>query len=207
MEMLREKIESLSAQPNSNLLNEVVETLGDKLYRAAKTCETKLTPEVTPIHSISPAMRAANEMLNLHTSGLCMWGDWDDTRRVAVRDINRKHCANLIQHWKGTLMTNDLKEIWNKIGWDGCSTDEEVFGKLPEIENLAEQFKSKDSSCEENLLDLQFGENVVPMLDQEVSLNEIKSVSTKLRDGKSTADGWAPKMLTEVNEYCSRFCL
>ena len=63
--------------------------------------------------------------------------DWDDIRRVAVRDINRKHCANLIQHRKGTLMTNDSKEIWNKIGWDGCSTDEEVFGKLPEIEGLS----------------------------------------------------------------------
>ena len=86
-------------------------------------------------------------------------------------------------------MTNDSKEIWNKIGWDGCSTDEEVFGKLPEIEDLAKQFKSKDSSCEESLLDLQFGENVVPVLDQEVSLDEIKSASTKLREGKSTA-GW-----------------
>ena len=39
------------------------------------------------------------------------------------------------------------------------------------------KLKSKDSSCEENLLDLQFGENVVPVLDQEVSLDEIKSVN------------------------------
>ena len=86
-----------------------------------------------------------------------------------------------IQHWKGTIMTNDSKEIWNKIRWDGCSTDAEVFGKLPEIQDLAKQFKSKDSSCEENLLDSQFGENVVPVLDQEVYLDEIKIVSTKLR--------------------------
>ena len=38
------------------------------------------------------------------------------------------------------------------------------------------------------------------MLDQEVSLDEIRSASTKLREGKSTADGWVPKMLTEVND-------
>ena len=49
MEMLYDKVESLQSQPNSNQLNEVVNTLFDQLYKAAKTCETKVDKVIVPM--------------------------------------------------------------------------------------------------------------------------------------------------------------
>ena len=48
-------------------------------------------------------------------------------------------------------------------------------------ELVAKQFKSKDSSCGENLVDFDFDENVVPVLDQEVSLDEIMCAMAYLK--------------------------
>ena len=68
----------------------------------------------------------------------------------------------------------------------------------PEIKDLAEQFMSKDSGVDENLLELDFGENLVPVLDQEITVEEIDDASKYLKKGKSTADGWVPEMITEI---------
>ena len=94
-------------------------------------------------------------------------------------------------------MTKDSKKIWDHIDWNGnCKKD--AFEIYPEIDDLAAQFKSKDTIYEENLRCLDFGNNSVPVLDNEVSIDEIQEAS-QLKEGKSTADGWTPKMITEVS--------
>ena len=115
MEILREDIKSLTSHPNSTLLNEVVGSLSDRLYKAAKTCETKRTIVQAPSQEdTTPGMRAANEMLNRYSSGLCMWGDWNNVRRSAVDEISANHFAKMIKQWNETLKTNDPKKIWEK---------------------------------------------------------------------------------------------
>ena len=56
------------------------------------------------------------------------------------------------------------------------------------------QFKSKDATVEENLTD--FGTCRIPDLDDEITLDELKLACPK--EERSTADGWVPKMITEV---------
>ena len=199
MEMLQEKIETLSSSPSSNILSEVVNTLSTKLYNAAKTCETKINSIVVPVANPTPEMNEANEMMEKYSSGLCSWGDWNDAKKRAVEGISKKHYSSLIQQWSETLGSNDPKKIWERINWKGERKDE-TKDESPDIEDIAKQFQSKDSGNDEHLLGLDFGDKRVPMLDQEISLEEIKEADRHLKSGKSTADGWVPEMLTAVSD-------
>ena len=68
------------------------------------------------------------------------------------------------------------------------------------VEEIATQFKSKDTEDDENLFDVDFGNHQVEILDEEISIDELNKASKKIKEGKSTADGWVPKMITEVSD-------
>ena len=156
MDMLQDKIESLSALPCSNILSEVVETLSTKLYNAAKTCQTKINSSTAPIADSNAEMNVANEMMEKYSSGLCSWGDWNDARKRAVKGISTKYYKSLIQEWSETLDSKDSKKIWDRINWKGERKDESQDDS-PNIEDLAKQFQSKDSGNDKHWLGLDFG--------------------------------------------------
>lgn len=201
MEMMQGKIERLTMQPNAEQLNHVLDSINDKLYKTAKRCEKRVETVEKPVEQgVTASMVTADEKLKKYTSGLCSWEEWNDTRKEAVTTINKKHYAKLIRQWNETISSDDPKSIWEKIDWKGNCSNKDIFDESPEVEGLAEQFKSKDSIEDENLLDLDFGNNNVPELDQEISLDEIVRASQRLKEGKSTSDGWVPRMVTEVSD-------
>ena len=200
LEMMRDEIEYLNVQPNTTSLNNVISSLSEALYKAAKTCENKIE-RVTekPVHDPTPSMTRADEQLKLYSSGLCSWEDWNEIRMEAVEDISNRQYSKLIQQWNEVLSSSDSKSIWDKIDWKGKCADE-VFDGLPKLEELADQFQSKDGEEDECLMDLDFGENYVSVLDREITVDELKNASDHLKEGKSTSDGWAPQMVTEIKD-------
>ena len=199
--LLQGKLESLASQPTTENLNDVIDVLSTGLCNAARTCEMKHTNvETDAVPDKTDAMRTADDTLVRYSSGLCSWKEYDDANKAAVTEISAKHYAQMISSWENTLKSKDSKEIWNKIDWKGYCGNIDVFDVSPEVDDLASQFKSKDSVDDEVLLDIDFGSQRVPVLDDEMSREELENACTKLKEGKSTADGWVPKMLTEVSD-------
>ena len=198
--LLHRKIDYLVARPNEDTLNDVVDTLSKGLYKAAKTCESKPERIYTPVQDITQGMRSADEMLVKYSAGLCSWNEFQDVNKSSVKEINKKHYSTMINSWSETLRSDDPKDVWNKIDWKGNCKNDDIFDHSPDIQDLAAQFKSKDAEVEEDLLDLDFGDHRVPTLDDEISRDELDTASKKVKEGKSTADGWVPKMLTEVSD-------
>ena len=98
-------------------------------------------------------------------------------------------------------MCNDSKKIWELIDWKGYCKGDELSNELPEIESLAKQFQSKDNPSDVNdLVDIDFGDKCVNVLDEEILVEELETAVKRLKEGKATADGWAPRMITEVKD-------
>ena len=66
--------------------------------------------------------------------------------------------------------------------------------------DLANQFQSKDMKNEDNVCDIDFGNAYVQVLDQNITVDELNNASDRLKEGKSTSDGWVPKMVTEIKD-------
>ena len=88
--------------------------------------------------------------------------------------------------------------MWNTINWNGTFTDSDTSRK-PELEDLVERFAEKgqagrDSTvlCEAN------SSTYVPVLDDYITLDEIKDAQKCLKEDKSTSDGWVKRMVTNV---------
>ena len=200
LELMRTDVEILVEQPDQERLNLVVESLSTKLYTAASTCESK--PEIPPSTTAeyTESMVDADRVLHEYSSGLCSWEPWDTSRREAAGLISDMYYSSMIRSWNETLASNDAKKIWEKIDWKGNCNNENVSEEFPELEDLAKQFQSKDAGEDENLLDIDFGDAEVPVLDNEISFEEVNKASTKLKEGKATSDGWVPKMVTEIKD-------
>ena len=200
LELMQGDIEHLIREPTTTNLNIVMENLSDKLYNAAKTCESKVEKiNVQVQEDVTLRMQNADEKFKMYAAGLCSWDDWNDMRKEAVKDISSEHYKRLVQQWSDTLSSDDPKSIWSKIDWKGHCNDD-IFDGSPELDDLADQFQSKDVKDDECLIDLDFGENYVPALDQEITVDELKNASERLKEGKSTSDGWVPKMINEVRD-------
>ena len=199
LRMLEDKMNVLVSEPNTEHLNTVIDSLSKSLYNAAKTCESKPENIATPsLDATTPAMAHANETLVRYGSGLCSWEECHDARNEAVLEIREKYYAKEINSWRKTLQNSDSKELWSKIDWKGYSGSVDIFDHSPEIEDLVTQFKSKDSDLDEKVIDVDFGAHRVPILDEKLTLEELDAASKRIKEGKSTADGWVPKMMNEV---------
>ena len=58
---------------------------------------------------------------------------------------------------------------------------------------------------DENVLFIDFGSRKVLILDKDISLEELDGDSERLNKGKSTADGWVPGMVNNVNILASDY--
>ena len=127
----------------------------------------------------TPAMSHADETLFMYKSGICSWKECCDANKDAVSEIRNRHFEKEIASWSETLQSTDPKDIWNKIDWKGNSGNGDIFDHSPEIEDLASQFKSKDSDTDENVLGIDFGSQKVPVLDKNISREELDEASRR----------------------------
>ena len=102
------------------------------------------------------------------------------------------------RNWSNVLKSKDTKDIWNKINWKGTFTTSGQSEKQ-ELLDLASQFSEKGQAGREStvLCDAS-GTNYVPLLDDEISLEEIGEAQKRLKEDKSAGDGWVKKMVTNL---------
>ena len=92
----------------------------------------------------------------------------------------------------------DSKALWDRIGWNG-TVDSKNTNDFPELEDLRDQFLSKSETTDDSTLFKDVKQNQhVPILDDDVTLEEIEKAHATAKEDKSTADGWVKSMLTNV---------
>ena len=121
--------------------------------------------------------------------------EWQLVRDEAVeylrKDVSRKDHLN----WSSALSSNDARSLWMTINWKGSFASAEVGG-VPELDDLAAHFAAKgQAGRDSSVLCEVTGDNYVPALDDDITLDEIVTAQNELKD-KSSGDGWCKKMVT-----------
>ena len=112
-------------------------------------------------------------------------------------DISRDISIAEIKKWNDILTSKDTKNLWKEIGWN--KNNNYNNNEYPPIEKLANHFKNKSIITEIEYFNPHQDFAYVDILDKPITENEISEASQKLKDGKSSADGWTPKMITAVS--------
>ena len=121
--------------------------------------------------------------------------EWNIVREEAVEHLRKDISSKDRHNWKQALNSNDSRSLWTTINWKGSFTSSEADDK-PELEDLAAHFASKgQASREGSVLCEVTGDNYVPSMDDDITMDEIVSAQKELKD-KSSGDGWVKKMVT-----------
>ena len=102
--------------------------------------------------------------------------------------------------WIVILNNSVSKSLWQKINWNG-KLQPIVPSSTPSTEKLSDHFQSK---CDNNdndtfIYNIPDTINRVEDLDHAVTIEEVREAVQQLKTGKSTCDGWTPKMLTTIS--------
>lgn len=98
--------------------------------------------------------------------------------------------------WREILQNNDIKGLWNLISWKESSSLEHP---VPSAKDLGKQFALKSSIENEEIFKFENNRHHVSILDDPITLAEIEAASDKLKENKSTSDGWTPRMITSIS--------
>jgi hypothetical protein len=113
----------------------------------------------------------------------------------SVQQISKDISAKEIESWNSILNSKNPKELWEKISWKDSTSDSNM--KYPSAEALGEHFQQKSIINDE--VPFAFTTtNYVDVLDDPISDKEVQDASNKLKENKSTADGWSPKHVTSI---------
>ena len=86
-----------------------------------------------------------------------------------------------------------------KINWNGCIAND-LNIETPDLNDLSKQFQMKSSTTENSTLFSEINLNHhVPILDDEITVNEVKAAHSVLKEDKSSADGWVKAMVTNIS--------
>ena len=195
---LRENIIQMQDIPNTENLNDVVDSLTSCLYNSAQTCSTKLTrPESdtnksTPTLSYTNIMEEADFAFRMYCGVNIFQEDWDYASKEAVKSMGYETYKKEVEKWRKIQSCEDSKELWKGINWNSKETtmpDKEG----PTVDELAEQFKLKGSGEFEDLSNINVEYKYVPELDKDISMEEIQKAANNLKEGQNTCDGWYPR--------------
>ena len=121
----------------------------------------------------------------------------EETRSVEEiqNDISRNEC----EMWRKIINNNNSSDLWKEIAWKGSKND--VHSCTPSAKEFGEYFVSKATIEGEEPFTL---EDVVentecPILDDPISVAEVHAAEKRLKEGKSSSDGWTPGMIRSVS--------
>ena len=101
-------------------------------------------------------------------------------------------------NWKNVLNSKDAKTLWKEINWKGTFSQAEV-SKKPELDDLAAHFAEKGKAGHESTILCEVnGVSYVPVLDDDITTEEIISAQKRLKEDKSSGDGWVKNMLSNL---------
>ena len=190
------KVDQLKEHKSLDTLDSVVTALSNSLYNSAKVNTVKPKLQTSP--PCSGGIFDDIDDLCVRQQAADGNAEWDELRKEAVAHIQNDVSITEHTSWSNVLKSKDSKELWNKINWNGtfAKTDE---SEKPNLQDLASHFSEKGQAGRDStvLCDVT-GSTYVHTLDEDISIEEIKSAQKNLKEDKSTSDGWAKKMVTNV---------
>ena len=117
----------------------------------------------------------------------CSLEEYEDARKQAIDHLRYSTSAAERKTWSVALK-EDSKTLWGKINWKG-TVDINDESEFPDLEDLRDQFLMKSETTDKSTLLSEVKQNQhVPVLDDDITIEEIKKAHTKAKEGKSTAD-------------------
>ena len=103
------------------------------------------------------------------------------------------------EKWKSIINNPDPCSLWKEVGWK--QSNGELHSCTPSARDFGEYFISKSTIEGEQPFTLNELEEVTqcPVLDDPISVGEVYAAEKRLKEGKSTADGWTKGMLKSVS--------
>ena len=196
--ILRREIDGLQDMPSNDKLNEVLESVSQCLYNSAQTCSGFKPREHLLVPPVNSVLGNADSAFQLFCEGNIVREEWEIIRQEAVHSMGSARYKEEVVKWNKVLKCADAKELWYSIDW-ASKSDVRIGEDGPTADELAEQFKLKGSGEEDDLLKINAERtNYVPVLDEPITLEEIHAAANKLKEGKSTCDGWVPRMIKSI---------
>ena len=127
---------------------------------------------------------------------------WKDARKLVLDENNKLFYENKFSEWKKLSNCGNSKDIWKHINWKGTiDQSKDTLTEKPTAKELSDHFLTKSSRNHENI-DMSFLPNCpyVHVLDKEISMQEVDISAKMMCEGKSTSDGWCPKMIHSIDD-------
>ena len=110
--------------------------------------------------------------------------------------------------WSTALTERDFKAFWGNINWNGCiGNDFDV--QTSDLNDLSKQFQMKSSSTTKTstlFSEVKLNQHV-PILDDNITVYEVKAAHSVLKEDKSSGDGWVKAMATNTPLCILYVCL
>ena len=156
---------------DSNHFDKIVNEMEDAIYTAAQM-STKSTRKAGNKKTFTPEIRS-------------------------VTDIDSDLKRNENKKWNNIINCNDPTRLWEEISWNGVKDD--IGTCTPSAKDFANYFSSKSKIEEDEVFIMDDNSIYIPVLDDEISTREIKEAGNRLKEKKSSADGWVPGMIKYVS--------
>ena len=180
-------------------LDQAVLNLSKSLYRSAQSATVTKVLVRNEATITNPIYNIADEMLSRFQNNNCTGQELQVIRKEAIDNLLAE-TTYYVQHsaWSTLLTERDSKAMWGKINWNGCIANDLNIETL-DLNDLSKQFQMKSNTTETSTLFSEINLNHhVPILDDEITVNEVKAAHPVLKEDKSSADGWVKAMVTNI---------
>ena len=176
------KVDVLNTDKSLANLDDLVSAFSDSVYRSATLDNSRVEEEST-----------------VPEDGRKVGGNkWNRVRDETIEHIRKDVSRKEHQNWSSVLGTKDSRSLWLKINWKGSFVSADADEK-PELNDLATHFASKGQAGRDNtVLCDATGDTYVPLLDDDISIEEIVEAEKELKEDKVSGDGWVKKMVTNL---------
>ena len=190
------KVNVLSQAETLDNLDVVVSCLSKSLYSSAKTATLRNENVGHEIIIHNPIYKLADVMMSNPSNFTNV--EMETIRKEAIDNLVNETTQAERMIWSNLLEERDSKALWSKINWNGSSTND-ANADFPDLNDLGKQFEMKSKTEESSTLLSEVKKNLyVPILDDEITVEEIKTAHSVLKEDKSSADGWVKAMVTSV---------
>ena len=199
----RHTIDRLATDATLPNLDAAVTELNNSLNRSVKLASSNSTTTTTNSHSVDDQVDnelydLATVMLRRYEKSNCSLEEYEAARKAAIDHLRSSSTKAERSKWSTVLNESNSKALWDKIDWKG-TINSHNSSDFPDLEDLRDQFLMKSETSDDSTLLSEVDQSqYVPVLDDEIQIEEIEEAHKVLKEDKSTADGWTKRMTTCV---------